>query len=143
MDIRPLTDGYAVSPQINPADIAAIKAAGYRVIVCNRPDGEAPAGETAADVRAAAEAEGLTFIDNPFVPGALDMTLIETQGRAIDTATGPILAYCASGNRSSVLWALSQAGKVDIETLISVPARYGYQLEPLRPQIAAMAARRG
>ena len=42
MDIRPLSPSYAVSPQIAPADLPAIKAAGYVTIIDNRPDSEIP-----------------------------------------------------------------------------------------------------
>ena len=42
MDIRALTPTYAVSPQIDPEDLPAIKAAGYTVVIDNRPDGEIP-----------------------------------------------------------------------------------------------------
>ena len=34
-------------------------------------------------------------------------------------ADGPVFAYCASGNRSSVVWALTQAGKVPADDLIA------------------------
>ena len=54
-------------------------------------------------------------------------------------AAGPVLAYCASGNRSSVVWALSQAGQLPVEDLIAIPARHGYQLEHLRPQLETLS----
>jgi len=50
-----------------------------------------------------------------------------------------VLAYCASGNRSSVVWALAHAGKRPTDELIAIPARFGYQLEGLRGQIEALA----
>ena len=139
MDIRPLTKTYAVSPQIEAQDMAAIKAAGYTTIICNRPDGEVPPDLNAAAIGAAAAA-GLSFVAIPFVHGALTMDLIARQDQAAAAADGPVLAYCASGNRSSVLWALMNAGRIETETLISAPARFGYQLEGLRDQIEALAA---
>ncbi|WP_084190747.1 beta-lactamase hydrolase domain-containing protein [Yoonia rosea] len=39
MDIKPLTAGLCVSPQIRPDDMQAIKDAGFRANICNRPDG--------------------------------------------------------------------------------------------------------
>ena len=59
---------------------------------------------------------------------------------AIDAATGPVFAYCASGNRCSVVWALAHAGERPTDELIAVPARFGYQLEHLRRQIDALAS---
>ncbi|MCA3510956.1 MAG: TIGR01244 family phosphatase [Rhodobacter sp.] len=141
MDIRSLTESYAVSPQIAPADLAAIKAAGFTTVIDNRPDGEIPANLHAGPMRQAAEALGLTFVINPVIGGALTLDNVMAQKAALDSACGPVLAYCASGNRSSMVWALAQAGKRPTDELIALPARFGYQLEGLRGQIDALAQR--
>ncbi len=143
MDIRALTPDYAVSPQIDPADLAAIKAAGYVTIIDNRPDGEIPPGLHAPAMRAAAEALGLTFVANPVIGGQLTMDNVTAQRAAIAASAGPVLAYCASGNRSSVVWALAHAGTRPTDELIGLPARFGYQLDHLRPQIEALAGKSG
>jgi uncharacterized protein (TIGR01244 family) len=137
MDIRPITPDYAVSPQIDLTDIAAIKAAGYTTIIDNRPDGEIPPHQHTAAMKAAVEAAGLTFVANPVIGGAMTIENVAAQGQAIAAASGPVFAYCASGNRSSVVWALSQAGTMPVDDLIGLPARFGYQLEHLRPQLMA------
>jgi uncharacterized protein (TIGR01244 family) len=142
MDIRPLTDSYAVSPQIAPGDLPAIRAAGYTTVIDNRPDAEIPPDLHMAEMRAAAEAAGLVFVVNPVIGGALTMENVAAQRAAIEAATGPVLAYCASGNRSSVVWALAQAGTRPTDDLIAIPARFGYQLAHLRGQIDALAADR-
>lgn len=139
MDIRPLTPEYAVSPQIEPGDLPAIKAAGYTTVIDNRPDGEIPPHLHTAVMREAAEALGLTFVANPVISGGLTMDNVAAQAAAIDASTGPVFAWCASGNRSSVVWALANAGKRPADELIGLPARFGYQLEHLRPQIEALA----
>lgn len=139
MDIRPLTTDYAVSPQIEVEDLPAIKAAGYSTLIDNRPDGEIPPHLHADAMRRAAEGLGLTFVINPVIGGMLTMDNVTAQGAAIAAATGPVLAYCASGNRSSVVWALALAGTRPVDDLIGLPARYGYQLDHLRPQIDALA----
>ncbi|MBU9699375.1 TIGR01244 family phosphatase [Rhodobacteraceae bacterium HSP-20] len=139
MDIRALTPDYAVSPQIDPADLPAIKAAGYTTIIDNRPDGEIPADLHTPVMQAAAEALGLTFVANPVIGGALTMDNVATQRAAIEAASGPVFAYCASGNRSSVVWALAHAGQMPADELIGIPARFGYQLEHLRPTLEQLA----
>ena len=139
MDIRALTPDYAVSPQIDPADLPAIKAAGYTTIIDNRPDGEIPADLHTPVMQAAAEALGLTFVANPVIGGALTMDNVATQRAAIEAASGPVFAYCASGNRSSVVWALAHAGQMPADELIAIPARFGYQLEHLRPTLEQLA----
>jgi uncharacterized protein (TIGR01244 family) len=139
MDIRALTPTYAVSPQIEPEDLPAIKAAGYTVVIDNRPDGEIPPHLHTDTMRAAAEALGLSFIANPIIGGALTMDNVDAQRAAMDAADGPVFAYCASGNRSSVVWALAHAGRRPADELIGIPARFGYSLDHLRPTIEQLA----
>lgn len=139
MDIRAITPVYAVSPQIAPEDLAAIKAAGYTTIINNRPDGEIPPHLQHRQMQAAATALGLTYVQNTVIGGAMTDANVGAQGAAIAAASGPVLAYCASGNRSSVVWALANAGKMPTDDLIALPAKFGYQLEGLRGQINALA----
>lgn len=139
MDIRKLSDGYSVTPMIASEDIAAIKAAGFGTVICNRPDGEVPPEVQAAAMRALIEAEGLTFVDNPMIPGGLSQEMVDAQRAAIDGATGPVLAYCASGNRSSILWALAMAGRQPTDELIAAGAQYGYQVANFRELIERLA----
>lgn len=134
MDIRHLTDRYAVSPQITPGDVAAIKAAGFVRVICNRPDGEIPPDLRAAEMRKAVEAAGLEFVENQIVPGDFSPEIVARQASAMQ-APGPVFAYCASGNRSSVAWALSQAGRVPADQLIGTAAKWGYNLEPIRARL--------
>ena len=141
MDIRALTPTYAVSPQIALEDLPAIKAAGYTTIINNRPDGEIPPHLHHTQMQAAATALGLTYVQNTVIGGAMTEANIVDQGKAIAASTGPVFAYCASGNRSSVVWALSNAGKMPTDDLIGLPARHGYQLEGLRGQIEALASK--
>jgi uncharacterized protein (TIGR01244 family) len=143
MDIRALTPDYAVSPQIEPADLAAIKAAGYVTVIDNRPDGEIPAHLHTPVMRAAAEALGLAFVAIPVIGGQLTLENVTAQGGAIAASPGPVLAYCASGNRCSIVWALANAGKRPVDELVGIPARFGYQLDHLRPQIEALARQGG
>lgn len=139
MEIRPLTDDYAVSPQIAPEDVPAIVEAGFTTLVCNRPDGEIPPEVQAGAIRKAAEAAGLRFVLNPVIGGAITIENITAQATAIQESEGPLLAYCASGNRSSIVWALAHAGQRPTDELIAIPARHGYGLEPFRATIDQLA----
>lgn len=134
MDIRPLTDRYAVSPQISPSDVPALKAAGFVRVICNRPDGEIPAELCAAEMRKLVEAAGMEFVENQIVPGNFSPEIVAAQAAAME-ADGPVFAYCASGNRCSVVWAFVHAGKVPADELIATAARWGYNLEPYRPHL--------
>ncbi len=139
MDIRALTPDYAVSPQIEPQDLAVLKAAGFTTVIDNRPDAEIPGFLHGMAMKAEAEALGLTFVFNPISPGNFSDQVLSTQKAAIEGATGPVFAYCASGNRSSCVWALVSAGERPTEDLIGIPAKFGYNLEGLRPSIEAAA----
>lgn len=138
MDIRPLTESYAVSPQISPEDLAAAAAAGYRTILCNRPDDEVPPPLQAAEIRTAAEALGLVFVENPIQPGMMTPDVVDLQRRTADTDGGPVLAYCNSGTRSTVAWMFAFAPDVPAETLLSAAREGGYALDMLKPQLDAL-----
>jgi uncharacterized protein (TIGR01244 family) len=142
MEIRPLSEDYAVSPQITSEDAAAIRAAGFTTVICNRPDAETSPDQSAEAIRRAVEAEGMRFVDNAFTGQTLGMEHVEAQGAAIEAAEGPVLAYCASGNRSSIVWALALAGKRPTDELVAAGAKYGYQTANFRDRIEALAKER-
>jgi uncharacterized protein (TIGR01244 family) len=141
MDIRPLSPDHAVSPQIDAADLPGIAAAGYALVICNRPDHEIPASHHAAVIEAAARAAGLDFVNHPVTHPSIGPETIDRQMQAIDGARGPVLAYCASGTRCSVLWAFGRAGTLGIEAVLDATGKAGYDLATLRPQLEAFAAR--
>ncbi len=108
MDYRPLTQDFAVAGQITPEQIAEIKAAGYRSVICNRPDDEQPGQPSIAAVRAAAEAAGLAFRHIPVSGGIFPPDAIAATAAALDELEGPIFAYCRSGARSTTLYSMAQ-----------------------------------
>ena len=71
------------------------------------------------------------------------MTLdnVEEQAEAIDSADGPVVAYCASGMRSAVMWAFAQAGQIPTDEIITACEAAGYQMAGMRGQIDALATR--
>jgi uncharacterized protein (TIGR01244 family) len=140
MDLRPLDDITAVAPQLDPDDMAALAGEGVTTIICNRPDAEVPPSHQAAAMQAAAEAAGLAFTFNPVAMPNLTLDAVEEQADAIAGADGRVVAYCASGTRSAILWALAMAGRMPADEILAATARAGYQLDGLRPQIAQLAA---
>ncbi|NRA98589.1 MAG: TIGR01244 family phosphatase [Rhodobacteraceae bacterium] len=139
MDARALTPTHSVAPQLMPEDLALAKDAGFTTIICNRPDEEVPPDLSAEAMRGHAEALGLNFVVIPFRHGSLTMDEVNAQRNALEAAKGPVLAYCASGNRCSILWALTVAGQIPTDEIIARGAAAGYQLEGLRGQLDAMA----
>ncbi|WP_373356281.1 TIGR01244 family sulfur transferase [Pseudoroseicyclus sp. CXY001] len=106
MDFRTLTPALAVTGQVAPADMAAIRAAGFGAILCNRPDGEAPGQPSFAQLAAAAEAAGLAARHVPVTPGAVTRADVAAFSAALDELPGPVLAFCRSGARSEALFSL-------------------------------------
>ncbi len=139
MDIKRITPDYAVSAQIAPEDMATLAAEGFSTVINNRPDDEVPPELQSDAMRAAAEAAGLTYVGNPVVNGAMTMDMVVQQAEAMSRAQGPVFAYCRSGTRSSIVWALSQAGKAPTEDLLSAAGNAGYDLGGLAGQIDALA----
>lgn len=138
MDIRPLTPHYAVSPQIDPTDVPAIKEAGYVAIICNRPDGEVPPSQQMAAMQAACEASGIAFTAIPVTHQGLNMEMVTEQRDTMDNADGPVFAYCASGTRSTIVWALGQAERMSPDDIINAAASQGYDISGIRRQLDAL-----
>jgi sulfide:quinone oxidoreductase len=103
MDIKRLNARLGVSPQIRPEDVVAIARAGYKAIICNRPEGEEQQQPSASDIEAAANAAGLHFVDIPAVSGALTDQNARDMAKALERLPTPVLAYCRSGARSAKL----------------------------------------
>ncbi|MEX0281318.1 MAG: TIGR01244 family sulfur transferase [Arenibacterium sp.] len=133
MDIRQITPRYSVSPQINPEDLPAIAEAGFTRVICNRPDVEVPPSHQAAAIQEAAEAAGLEFEVLELTHPTMSPERAAAQMALIEGSSGPVLAYCASGTRCSVIWAISQAGHMTTDKILSATAAAGYNLENLRP----------
>ncbi len=105
-----LTPSFAVSPQLGAEDVMEVAALGFRAIVAVRPDGEDATGAHAATVEKLARALGLSFRYAP--ASAHDLMETETVSRfeaAVAGLEGPVLAYCKSGTRAAIVWALAAA----------------------------------
>lgn len=139
MDIRPLSPRYAVSPQISVADLAAIAEAGIVTVICNRPDVEVPLQQQAAVIRTAAEAAGLRFEVLELTHQTMSPQNVARQRALIDGSDGPVLAYCASGTRCSVVWALGQAADLSADKILAATTAAGYELSGLRPLLDQLA----
>jgi len=128
-DVRAVTDHFAVAGQVRPEDMADL-AGRFTAVVNNRPDGEEPGQPDHARMREAAEAAGLSYRWIP-VTGVPGPHQVQAMAEALDAAGGPTLAFCRTGTRSIVTWALVQAiaGR-PLETLTIEGAAAGYDLGP-------------
>lgn len=107
-DARQIDETISVSGQITPDNVAAIAATGFTMIICNRPDNEAPGQPTAEQVAQAARQHGLEFRHIPVYPTGITPDAVADTATALAEATGPVFAYCRSGARSTNVYMLSQ-----------------------------------
>jgi sulfide:quinone oxidoreductase len=112
MQLKPLSASLSVSPQIAPSDVAAIAAAGFKSIICNRPDGEGADQPLYAEVEKAASEAGLRARYVPVVSGQVSDADAAAFKTAMEELPKPVLAYCRSGTRSATLWALVESGRL-------------------------------
>ncbi len=139
MDIRKVTDELSVAPQISADDVAEIAAAGFKTIICNRPDEEEIQQPMCEAVVEAARAHGIPVLHQPVISGQMSMADVKAFGRLVEEAQKPVLAYCRSGTRCVTLWAISQAGNLEVEEIIGSAATAGYDLSGLAPTLASLS----
>ena len=141
LPVAHLTPAYAVAPQLPLDAMAAAAAAGFTHVICNRPDGEDYGQPTAAQMQAACAAAGLSFAHIPMA-GGLSMEMID-QTRAIIATGGKVLAYCRSGNRSTLIWGCARAADGDaLDELALLAANIGQSLAPVMPIMRQLAEQR-
>jgi uncharacterized protein (TIGR01244 family) len=108
MKIVKLTESVAVSEQITPGNVAAIAAAGYKVLVNNRPDGEEANQPDNADIAAAAAAAGMEYHYMPITAGNFPGPDFGRMRALLDNSALPVLAFCRTGTRCTNLWVASR-----------------------------------
>lgn len=130
---RKLDETISVAGQITPADIAEAAAMGFTFVINNRPDDEQPGQPTAAEIEEAAKAAGLGYRAIPITHAGFSDNQVTAMQEALEATPGPILAFCRSGTRSTLVWALARARMGDdAETLQSKAQAAGYDLGPIR-----------
>lgn len=103
MNIRPINSEYAVTAQIAVDDIDEIRDMGFKSIVCHRPDDEDPGQPGFAEIAARAAELGLETRHIP-VSGQPSADSVRDMVDALDELPKPMLGYCRSGNRSTIIY---------------------------------------
>lgn len=138
---RTVTDNFLASPQISTDDVAEAAQMGVTLIINNRPDDEDPGQPAGATIAAAAQDAGMNYVAIPVTHAGFSVPQVEAMREALDGNDGKTLAFCRSGTRSTLLWALAEAhdGR-DPETIASEAAEAGYDVSPIRSIMDAFAA---
>ena len=142
MQTHQLSPDYSVAPQVSHADISVIVSLGFKSIICNRPDYENSEDLQIASIKAAALSAGLEFAENVFDGSNFGPDIITKQTELLERLPNPVLAYCASGARSSVVWAFVNTGIIEVDKILNTLSKAGYQLDNLRPQLEQLALTR-
>jgi len=136
MDIKALTPHLSISPQILPAEMQAVAEAGFKAIICNRPDGEGADQPSFKEIEAAAQQFGLIAHYLPAESGKVRDEDGKAFGQLLNTLPGPVLAYCRTGMRSTTMWALSQAGITPLPHILEASQKVGFDMKSLVQRIA-------
>lgn len=135
MEIKKLTDDISVAAQITSDDVTDIANKGYRSVICNRPDAEQIAQPDFYEIEQAAGDVGLQVAYIPVVSAGLTKEDVGAFARCLNDMPKPILAYCRSGTRSTVLWAITQVGRMPDEEIVRRAADAGYDVSSIVQQL--------
>jgi uncharacterized protein (TIGR01244 family) len=127
MNAYKLSDSLTVSGQITPAAVAEIAAAGYKVLINNRPDGEENGQPGSAEIAAAAEAAGMEYHYLPVTGLDFPGEHLQEMSDLFDDADRPAFAFCRTGTRCSNLWVLSREPE-EREQAAAVARKIGFDL---------------
>ena len=139
---RKLTDTIFVAPQIDTDAIAAAKDMGVTLVINNRPEDESADQTPGPDIEAAAAEAGMDYVAIPVTHAGFAEWQVTAMADALDKADGKILAYCRSGTRSTLLWALARASKGEHPSVLAEQAAdAGYDLGPVTAMMDLLRGR--
>lgn len=137
---RQISERVWASPQITLADVEAAAAQGIALIINNRPEEESEDQTPGEAIAQAATAAGLGYIAIPVTHAGFSQAQVSAMVDALK-GEGKVLAYCRSGTRSTLLWALAQASLgADLDAVATQAAAAGYDVNPIRPLMDMLAA---
>jgi uncharacterized protein (TIGR01244 family) len=140
---RRLSPTVLASPQIDLADVAAAAEQGVKLVINNRPEGESEDQTPGSEIETAARAAGMDYVAIPVTHAGFSEAQVKAMAAALERAGGPVLAYCRSGTRSTLLWALAEASRGgDPTTIARQAAEAGYDIAPVRQIVDVLAAGR-
>ena len=139
---RQLSERVWASPQIGMAEIGVAAAKGIGLIINNRPEGESEDQTAGSDIAAAAQAAGIAYVAIPVTHAGFSEPQVAAMAAALADSDVSVLAYCRSGTRSTLLWALAEASRgADPAELASQAASAGYDVSNIAPLLDMLAAK--
>lgn len=139
---RKLNDRIFASPQITLDEVAEAQRLGIGLIINNRPEGESDDQTPGDAIEAAARAAGIAYLAIPVTHAGFSEAQVKAMAAALAASDTPVLAYCRSGTRSTLLWALAEASRGESpDALAAAAAGAGYDVTPVRALMDMLAAR--
>jgi sulfide:quinone oxidoreductase len=138
MKFAKINSELTVSDQITIEDLKEIYAQGYKTIFCNRPDHESEGQLDFSVIEKEAQNLGIKTIHQPVIGGQISDDDIAQFGSSFELAQKPIFAYCRTGTRCSMLWALSHAKTLPIDEILSKTQIAGYDLSLLKDRLNSL-----
>ena len=135
MQYANVTQQLSVSPQVLVEELKAIQAAGFKSIICNRPDGEGVDQPNFAEIEAKALSLGLSCIYQPVVSGKITPQDAITFEANLQKLQAPVLAYCRTGTRCITLWAMTATKTLSYEAILSISQKAGYDVSGALVQV--------
>ena len=135
MDMKQLTPDLSVGPQIQVDDVAELARRGFKAIIGNRPDNEGPDQPRWEELAFLARSHGLEARHIPVVPGHLGDEEIAAFRQALSELPKPVAAFCKTGTRSTMLWALVNPQELSADDRIGQAAAQSYDISALRPRL--------
>jgi sulfide:quinone oxidoreductase len=132
MNLKPLSPDLSVTPQIEIAEVADLAARGFKSIIGNRPEGEAPDQPDWSSLVVEAERHGMSARQIPVIPGQIGPDDVERFADALRDLPTPVVAFCRTGTRSATLWALANPDGLSVDERIAAASAQGYDLTQLR-----------
>lgn len=137
MQPKSINKALSVSEQIAATDLGEIAGAGFKSIICNRPDGEGADPPGFSEIDAAAKAAGVQAAYLPVVSGMVTDADVIAFGAALDALPKPVLAYCRTGTRSATLWSLSEGSRGrPVPEILAATKAAGYDMTGVARRIA-------
>ena len=138
--MKELPGDVFVAGQLLPAQIQALAEQGVMTFINNRPDMEAPMQPSSQELEKLAQDLGVDYHHIPMT-GGLTPGLIEASETAYANLPRPIVAFCASGTRSTALWAFAHVKTLGVEGVMKAMSEAGYNLEQIRGPLEAHLAK--
>ena len=139
---RTLDETIMVAPQIGTDAVAEAVGQGVTLIINNRPEGESDDQVPGAEIESAAHAAGIDYVAIPITHSGFSEAQVTAMSDALESATGRVLAYCRSGTRSTLLWALAQSAVGEHpDILAEKAAKAGYDLAPVATLMEILRAK--